>query len=288
VSNQDRADPSQFAASTGQVATASSQPDAHFEANRPEYEAMLRSVPFEPGSHVLDAGCGSGGFVPLLAALVGPAGQITALDLAPENVAVVRERITSWGLPCPVQTQVGTLLDLPFPARHFDAVWCSNTTQYLSDAELAAALRELRRVVRPGGLVAIKDADGGAVRFDPTPSSFMERRRDAGNKATGRVGMPNPGLRAPMLRTWLREAGFAEVWARSTVIERWAPLRVVEQQFWGDALRLFAGQALQLELPAADLTLWRELSEPAGAAAFVARPDFYCREVNVVAVGRVV
>jgi hypothetical protein len=49
----------------------------------------------------------------------------------------------------------------------------------------------------------------------------------------------------------------------------------------------WAGDALRPGLPAADLALWRELSEPAGLAAFLAHPDFYSREMNVVAVGRV-
>jgi SAM-dependent methyltransferase len=267
--------------------TAAGWLDTHFEANRPEYEAMLRSVPFEPGSRVLDAGCGSGSFLPLLAELVGPAGRITAFDLAPDNVAFVQERITRWDLACPVQTRAGTLVDLPFPADHFDAVWCSNTLQYLTDAEVMTALREFRRVVRHEGLVAIKEYDG--LRLEPTPMYFIQHNAEASWKAKPRPGYRVPGgHRGPTLPTLLREAGLVEVWARSTNIERWAPLRPVEEQLWRDALSSWASGALHRDLPAADLSLWRELSEPAGLAAFLARPDFYSREVNVVAVGRVV
>jgi arsenite methyltransferase len=68
--------------------------DVHFEAERPEYEAILRSVGLRHGWHVLDAGCGAGGFLPLIAAEVGPNGRITALDLAPENIATVAHRVT--------------------------------------------------------------------------------------------------------------------------------------------------------------------------------------------------
>jgi ribosomal protein L11 methylase PrmA len=60
VSDQDRANPPRHASSTGQALTNTGWLDAHVEANRPEYEAMLRSVAFAPGWHVLDAGCGSG------------------------------------------------------------------------------------------------------------------------------------------------------------------------------------------------------------------------------------
>ena len=60
--------------STGQVGTGAGYLSAHYEACRPEYEAMLRSVGMQPGWHVLDAGCGGGDFLPLLVELVGPGG----------------------------------------------------------------------------------------------------------------------------------------------------------------------------------------------------------------------
>jgi hypothetical protein len=85
----------------------------------------------------------------------------------------------------------------------------------------------------------------------------------------------------------LREAGYVEVWARSTNIERWAHLRPVEHQLWRDALSSWASGALHLDLPMADLALWSELSQPAGLATFLAHPEFYSRKVNVVCVGRV-
>ncbi|HEY7908831.1 MAG TPA: hypothetical protein VIC60_08140, partial [Thermomicrobiales bacterium] len=54
-----------YASSTGQLMTGSEWLDVHFEASRPEYEAMLRSVGLQPGWHVLDAGSGSGSYLPL-------------------------------------------------------------------------------------------------------------------------------------------------------------------------------------------------------------------------------
>lgn len=289
MTHQDLAQPSPHASSTSQAYTGADWLDAHFETNRPEYEAMLRSVPFEPGWHVLDAGCGSGGFLPLIAEMVGPSGQLTALDLAPDNVALVQGRLDTWNLLIPVRVQVGTVADLPFPVDSFDAVWCANTTQYLSDADLASALQEFRRVVRPGGLVAIKDVDAITNRGEPSPAFFSAHRTEAIWTASPQPGFSSPGTyRGPALRSWLRAAGYAEVWVRTTVIERWAPLRPVEQAFFRDVYRAFARQALQLDLPAEDLALWRELNDPAGAEAYVAHPDFYVREGNVVAVGRVV
>jgi arsenite methyltransferase len=75
------------ASSTGQALTGADWLDVHFEAERPEYEQMVRSVGIQPGWRVLDAGCGGGSFLPLIAEAVGPVGRIAALDHAPDNSA---------------------------------------------------------------------------------------------------------------------------------------------------------------------------------------------------------
>ncbi len=134
----------------GHAVSAAGWLDAHFEACRPEYEAILGGVGIEPGWRVLDAGCGGGNFLPRLAGLVGPTGAVAAVDLAPDNVAAVRARLAALALPCPVEVGVGSLLRLPYPDAHFDAAWCANVLMYLTDDELPAALAELRRVVRLG------------------------------------------------------------------------------------------------------------------------------------------
>jgi arsenite methyltransferase len=192
------------ASSQGQSMAAAGWLDVHFEAMRPEYEAMLRSVGLQPGWHVLDAGCGGGSFLPLLAGAVGPAGRVAALDLAPENIATVQARLDGWALPCPVDARVGSVLALPYPDRHFDAVWCAAVVQYLSDVELATALRELRRVVRPGGLVAVKEADLTVENFAPGDPGLLWRLLIAARERDPNIrGM----LRTPMLRRWLERAG---------------------------------------------------------------------------------
>jgi arsenite methyltransferase len=99
--------------STGSDLSESSYLDAHFEAMRPEYESMIRSVGIEPGWQVLDAGCGSGSFLPLLADLVGSSGHISALDLAPENIETVENLVNSGRVDCSVAVKVGGVTSLP-------------------------------------------------------------------------------------------------------------------------------------------------------------------------------
>src|SRR4051794_24406341 len=101
------------AASTGLIFTSAAFLDVHFEACRPEYEAMLRSVGLQPGWRVLDAGCGGGSYLPLIAEAVGPGGAIAALDLAPETVAIVERLAADLGSATPIEARVGSLLALP-------------------------------------------------------------------------------------------------------------------------------------------------------------------------------
>ena len=131
-------------ASTGLVGTEGQFLDAHFEACRPEYEAMLRSVGLRPGWRVLDAACGAGSFLPLTTSLIGPTGSVSVFDLAPDTVAIVEKRIAEGEFSCPVDAQVASLLTLPYQDQEFDAIWCANSLQYLDDEDLGRALTGTR------------------------------------------------------------------------------------------------------------------------------------------------
>lgn len=271
--------------STGQAMTGGDWLDVHFEASRPEYEAQVKAVGIQSGWHVLDAACGPGSFLPWLAELVGPEGRLAALDLAPEHVKLVDDRVTSWKLSCPVEAQVGNVLELPYPDDAFDAVWFANTTQYLTDEELRAALAELRRVVRSGGLVAVKEFDATLFRVLPAPPGLSLRQRRMVATSGDVQGLGT--FRAPELPGWLRRASFADVWRRTTLIERSAPLDSFAYRFWHDALKMNAARAADLDLPAADQEVWAQLRDPAGLERFLDDPDCALIEGNILTVGTV-
>jgi hypothetical protein len=86
LKENDDADKSQHCTSPGHTFAESDWLDVHFLAMQSEYEEMLRWVGIQPGWHVLDAAYGS--FLPLMTELVGPSGKISAMDLAPENIAI--------------------------------------------------------------------------------------------------------------------------------------------------------------------------------------------------------
>lgn len=287
MNDLDRDTSNRHAASTGHILAGGAWLDTHFEACRPEYEAMLRSVGIERGWTVLDAGCGSGSLLPLMAELVGSQGRIVALDIAPENVALVRERLTTWDVPCPVEPKVGSLTALPFPDNAFDAIWCGNVVQYFSDADLLLVLAEMRRVVRPNGLVAVKDVDMQLVRLFPADPFLLSHLSEVSLRDT-RLGPESRGaLRGRELRRWLERAGLHDVWQRTTIIERWAPLRPVERQLWSEWLAFLGALAEERGVPDQDLQTWRVLTNPDAPHHLLNHPEFYASEGQVVAVGRV-
>lgn len=259
--------------------------DAHFEQSRTVYEAMARAVGLEPGWRVLDAGCGPGSFLPTLAALVGPRGALTALDLDAENVATAEGRVAASPLACPVAFRQGSVVALPFPDASFDAVWCANVSQYLTDEELVTALAECRRVVCPGGLVAVKEADGLAGCDYPMDMAIWWRALDAmvrqGNAQTRGV------MRAAALRRWLERAGLEDVRQQLFPEELWAPLPPTVCETRGTFLRFIASLTEHTDLPEADRAFWRAQADPAHPDALVNHPDYYHRNGYDLAVGRV-
>jgi SAM-dependent methyltransferase len=245
---------------------------------------MLHAVGIQARWHVLDAGCGAGGFLPLLAELVGPASRVTALDLAPDNVAVVQDRIAAGQFACHTEADRGSLTALPYPERHFDAVWCANTLQYLTDAELAVALGEFRRVVHPGGVVAIKEHDVGLLVVEPLDPALLWHIWEAGRDRSTQI---RGYLRGRRLRGWLERSGLVAVWQRAVPDEHRAPLSPLERRYFGSVLAYWATLAEQAGVPEADRVFWRTQADPSAVTNLASDPDFYYCEGHYLAVGRV-
>ena len=98
-------------------------------------------------ARVLDAGCGTGGFIRMLRA-ERPEWTVTGVDLSPLAVALARERTGA-------EIVEGSLTALPFGDGSFDAVTTGDVLYHLADP--AAALREFVRVLRPGGVVVVNE-----------------------------------------------------------------------------------------------------------------------------------
>ena len=126
--------------------------------SNPLRESLLRRIIQEQelpkGSHGLDAGCGIGLQMPLLFQAVGDRGHITGLDILPELIAFGRNMIEKIGLSDRITFWEGDVNQLPFEEDTFDWVWSADCVGYPA-GELAPILKELVRVVRPGGSIIL-------------------------------------------------------------------------------------------------------------------------------------
>ena len=125
-----------------------------------------------PGARVLDVCCGSGASAIPAAEIVGPGGSVLGVDLAEYLLELARTKAKKRALEN-INFQNGDMTNLPFDDDSFDAVVCVFGIFFVPDME--TALRELKRVVRPGGRLAI--TTWGPRFFEPATAAFWNSVR---------------------------------------------------------------------------------------------------------------
>jgi SAM-dependent methyltransferase len=174
-----------------------------------------------PDAKILDVGCGPGTITTDLGDRV-PQGHVTGIDAAQEIIEQARELAGDGGC---VDFATGDVYALDYPDGAFDVVHAHQVLQHLGDP--VRALREMRRVTRPGGLVAVRDADFGGMTWYPELPILDEWRPLYKRVARGNGGEPDAGRR---LHVWAREAGLTDITNSSS---NWTYATETERAWWG-------------------------------------------------------
>ncbi|HJY76751.1 MAG TPA: methyltransferase domain-containing protein [Burkholderiales bacterium] len=127
-----------------------------------------------PGLRLLDCGCGPGSITLGLAAHVDP-GEVVGIDFAPDQIARARQAAAREGRRN-VRFEAANVYSLPFENGRFERVFSHALFEHLADPQ--KALRELHRVLAPGGVIGLCSPDWGGFLASP-PSPHLSRALDA-------------------------------------------------------------------------------------------------------------
>ena len=196
------------------------------------------------GMDLLDVGCGPASITADLAERVAP-GQVVALDAASGALEAARATLRERGLCEQVEVTCGDVMALPFEDASFDVVHAHQVLQHLADP--VGALAEMRRVTRPGGIVAVRDAVYSAMTWFPEPAGMEQWRSVYMATARANGGEPDAGSR---LLSWARAAGFSDVTASASTWCYATPAdRAWQSETWAQrCLTSFGPRAVELGL----------------------------------------
>ncbi len=179
----------------------------------------------EPTMSILDLGCGPGSITIGLARQV-PDGGVVGIDIVSDVLEQARELAIDTGTSN-VSFNHGDLYSLDYPDNSFDVVYAHQVLQHLT--EPISALREIRRLLTPGGIVAVRDADYGTMVHSPDTREIV-RWLELYHQITSRNGgEPNAGR---YLNGWLHESGFEEIEMSAST---WVFHKPAQLLNWGDS-----------------------------------------------------
>ncbi|MCW7944110.1 ubiquinone biosynthesis methyltransferase UbiE [Streptomyces hygroscopicus] len=176
----------------------------------------------KPHMRILDIGCGPGTITADLAELV-PDGHVTGVDRAPGVLEQARATAAVRGLSH-VDFAVADVHALEYPDDTFCVVHAHQVLQHVGDP--VRALREMHRVTRPGGFIAVRDADYAAMTWYPLSEGLDDWLELYRRVARANGGEPDAGRR---LKSWALEAGLKDITATSST---WTYTTAEERAWW--------------------------------------------------------
>ncbi|OBF20585.1 methyltransferase type 11 [Mycobacterium kubicae] len=231
-----------------------------------------------PGLSLLDIGCGPGTITVDLAARIAP-GVVTAVEQADDALALARAEAARQGVSN-ISFVTSDVHSLDFPDDTFDIVHAHQVLQHVADP--VQALREMKRVCVPGGVVAARDADyAGFIWYPQLPA--LDRWLDLYQRAhRTNGGEPDAGRR---LLSWALQAGFDDVTPTGSL---WCFATEQDRQWWGgmwadrivqsDLSRQLVDSGLATETDLQDVAAaWRDWTAAADGWLAVPHGEILCR-----------
>ncbi|MCP4965934.1 MAG: methyltransferase domain-containing protein [bacterium] len=198
------------------------------------------------GLHLLDFGCGPGSITVDLAHRLAPSGSVVGVDSSQAALEIARHDAAAGNL----DYVRGSVYDLPLPSDTFDIAYGHQVLQHLGDP--VAALREVRRVLKPGGVVAVRDADYATMTHHPHQPGITRWLDLYHQVARANGGEPDAGRRLP---EWVNDAGFGNPEVTTSTWTYAAPAaRTSWAELWAERIALprFRNKVVDLQLASDD------------------------------------
>lgn len=237
----------------------------------PVLRQVIQALPLPRGSRGLDAGCGIGQPMLLLAEAVGLSGHVTGLDICPEFLAKAREIVQEAGLSEQISFKEGNVNKLPFGDNTFDWLWSADCVGYPAQEPLSL-MKELKRVVKPGGTVAILIYSSQQL-LPGFPQLEARLNATSSGLAPFTKGM-KPELHSLRALGWYHNAGFKDVKAHTFVGDAHAPL---SDDIHKALMALIEMRWIEpeSELAEQDHHQYQRLCRPESADFILNLPDYY-------------
>lgn len=218
----------------------------------------------QPGLHLLDVGCGPGSITAEFAGRLGPDGSVLGIDYSAEVIERAHAVFGDSG----ARFESMDVYALDIADDSYDIAHAHQVLQHVSDP--VAALNEMKRVVKPGGIVAVRDADYAGMHWAPHSPELDKWLSVYRQVAKANDAEPDAGR---FLVRWARQAGFTDVTAS---VEAWLFASPERRDWWGStwaervvssslaeqAVEIGLASAAELESIAAGWRSW--IDEPDG------------------------
>jgi SAM-dependent methyltransferase len=281
--------PSAFASEPGAGLAADELPvytsmlAAYHRARAAELRAIIATLPLAPGGRVLDVASGDGCYSCWLAER---AAEVVCVDLAPAYLDYARRHAAGTPHAGKIRFVQGDAASLPFADGVFELGWCAQSFYSLSDPP--AVVREMIRVTRPGGHVAVLENDTLHQIVLPWPAELELAVRQAQLRAL-EIDQAGQGVDrfyiGRNLCRLLRQCGLEMCAVRLVPVERDAPLGADEELF----LQLYFADLRRVAWPYLEATAraaFDTFFDPHSATYLLRRPDFHMTHLEALAIGR--